>query len=383
MHLVSALSARPNSTDALAEALASLQQKLHGRAPQLLLVFVTPPFAHALPLITAQLGQSFPGVVRAGCTGRGVIGAGIEVEDSPALSLVALLLPDVEVHAFHLPPGKVPTSPAEWEERIGAPLDLQPTLLLLPDPFTCAVEKVLASLDAAAPRCVKLGGLVSGGHVPGVHSLLHDDTVRKEGMLGVAMVGDLHVDVALATGARAVGPALTLRSAKEGAIYHTDEGPILEVLQAVFALLSDDDQAIFRQGPIVGLTRRGSADPLLRDILSIDRRAGLLRVQARVEPGDTLQFYVRDAARAREALDEQLQRYTDPPDGVLQLSCAKRGRAFFGEPHYDARQIARRWRREAAGFFCGGAIASTHGRTWAHAYATTFGLLRGRGLDWA
>ena len=44
----------------------------------------------------------FPHARILGCSGGGVIGGGYEIEQTPALSMTAAVLPDVKVETFHI-----------------------------------------------------------------------------------------------------------------------------------------------------------------------------------------------------------------------------------------------------------------------------------------
>ena len=142
MQWTSALSTAPHFETALEEAAAAVVSGLDASKPDLLVVFIGAAHREHFGQIHGALAERFSGTKVVGCSAGGVVGAGREVEDSPALGLTAAVLPDVAVQPFHLEPDHVPPPDATaevWRACIGLPMDADPTLLLTPDPFTCKV----------------------------------------------------------------------------------------------------------------------------------------------------------------------------------------------------------------------------------------------------
>ncbi|MCA9822211.1 MAG: hypothetical protein KC470_06370, partial [Dehalococcoidia bacterium] len=69
--------------------------------PDLAIVFVTPALRDEFALIR-QVQQRLDVPVLIGCSADGVIGAGVEIEDGPALSLNLGWLPGTEVRSFRV-----------------------------------------------------------------------------------------------------------------------------------------------------------------------------------------------------------------------------------------------------------------------------------------
>src|SRR5207237_10846389 len=124
-----------------------------------------------------------------GCTAAGGSGAGHEVEGQPALSLTAAALPGVDVQPFRveeLPSG----TPEELRQAFGIRAE-RPHLLLLADPLTLDASELVSALDAAYPGMTKIGGLASGGALPGENRLMLGDVALWGGAVGVALSGKL------------------------------------------------------------------------------------------------------------------------------------------------------------------------------------------------
>lgn len=371
---------------ALAEVCASAETQLQGAAADLVLVFMSPHHREGWDQVAVDLTDRFASATVLGCSAGGVIGGGREVEAAPGLSLVAAHLPDVRIHGFAMDDAEVPApsdAAAAWAERLGLDPAQDPTFLLLPDPYTCEASKLLAGLDLAYPGQVKLGGQASGGQEPGAHRLLLDGAVRRSGLVGVALVGDLEVDTVVAQGCRPVGPSLVITAAKDNVLVSLDGLPAVAQLERVFAGLSKEENDSFKSGPMVGLAPyAGSSDYLVRNLTGLDRASGVLRVNALVQVGQEVRFHILDAAAARMTLRSRLELCDSEPAGALLFSCMGRGARFFGLADHDTEVFhARVGGTPLGGFFCSGEIGPMHGRTWMHGYTSAFGLFRPRGWD--
>jgi small ligand-binding sensory domain FIST len=89
-----------------------------------------------------------------------------------------------------------------------------------------------------------------------------------------------------------------------------------------------------------------------------------------VDPGQTVQFHVRDAASA----DEDLAALLADVDGAgaLLFTCNGRGAQLFGQADHDANLIQDRMGPVAlAGMFCSGEIGPIGGRTFLHGYTAS------------
>ena len=106
MQWASAISSATNLDSALSEAQHALAEQLGNTRPDLVCVFVSPGYEDGYRKIPELVHQHLSPGTLIGCTALGIIGAGQEVEHhidgQPALSLTAAVLPDVDLHAFHL-----------------------------------------------------------------------------------------------------------------------------------------------------------------------------------------------------------------------------------------------------------------------------------------
>lgn len=379
---------------ALDRALAAVRDGLDGGSPNLVVMFVSPHHAPGWEALPRRVRAAFPGVALVGCSGGGVIGDGREVEDTPALSLTAAVLPDVAIKPFHVTNAEVVelrASPGRWHERLGVLPEHQPGFVVLPDPFTVDAEALMRSLDAAYPGVAKVGGLVSGARRATENRLFLGDRSLDRGAVGVAMWGDVQVDALVAQGCRPIGDPLVVTRAERNLVYELDGEPVVEVLDALYTALPARDQQLFRGSPHIGVVMDPSIDKprpgdfLVRNLLGLDRERGVIAVGHVLEPRQVVQFHVRDAEASRADLTDLLDRRRREgvaPDGALLFSCLGRGRRFYGEADHDSRLLRDKLGPvPVGGFFCSGEIGPVHARTYLHGYTSSFGLFRPRGWD--
>src|SRR5438445_13838784 len=101
MRAASAISTDTNWEQALSEVLTKTKDGLDGAKVDLALVFINSSFASHYKTILERIRADTAAKLIAGCSGYGVIGQSTEVEERPALSLLALSLPGATLEPFH------------------------------------------------------------------------------------------------------------------------------------------------------------------------------------------------------------------------------------------------------------------------------------------
>ena len=139
MKWATAISRRTSFDDALLECARDVREALGPGPVTLALAFVTPHFAEFYEGLHETLMKSLGPGTLLGCSAGGVIGGGEEVEQLPAVTLVAARLPDVAVRPFYLDGEKLPDldgPPDSWEGLLGVKQTEEPQFVLLADPFS-------------------------------------------------------------------------------------------------------------------------------------------------------------------------------------------------------------------------------------------------------
>jgi small ligand-binding sensory domain FIST len=314
-----------------------------------------------------------------GCVAEGVVARVRELEEGPAVAVWAGALPGAEIECFH-------AAAVQTDEGVavaGFPEIDDPGLVaLLVDPFTFPAGPFLTRLNEEHDRIPLVGGLAVGGRQPGAQALILEDAVHAEGAVG-AVVSGLSVLTVVSQGCRPIGREAVITRCEGNVVYELAGRPALERLRGEVAALSSEEQALAARGLLVGLVidenrpEYDTGDFLMRGLLGADEATGALSLGDTARVGQTLRFFVRDAASAdadlRQALGDALRRAR--PSGALLFTCNGRGTNMFPEPDHDARVVAEALGTQAlAGFFCGGEIGPVGGQAFLHGFTATLAV---------
>lgn len=405
MKWFSALSTKPSLEAAVRDVADQLNDKMDVQ-PDLGLVFISSAyaseFARLLPLLHEVL--TIPCLI--GCSGGGVVGTSpwgeaCEVEQKPALSLCVAHLPGVDIESFYLQEDDLPdldSPPDDWIDKIGVfPADL-PNFILMADPFTSSINELLQGLDFAYPEAVKVGGLASINSLQRSSGLFFNDTLYTEGIVGVALSGDIVLDAIVAQGCRPIGEPFRVAAGERNILLELEDPEQvggatqtpLEALQTLLNSLSDSDRQLAQNSLQIGIARDSfkanlhHGDFLIRNLLGVDPRIGAIAIDDRIRVGQRIQFHLRDAQTSADDLETLLTRYRSQlemnggaPVGALMFSCMGRGEGFYHQPNFDSHLFSQYLETiPLSGFFCGGEIGPIGDTTFLHGYTSVFGICR-------
>jgi small ligand-binding sensory domain FIST len=392
MKWVSSASDHSDSLAAIAATSQRLWDELDQTPPDLLLCFASQHhlfhYGQMLPLLREKLRPR----VLLGCSAGAVIGGGREIERRAGLALTAARLPQVAQRLLHVRHDQLPEldgSPTPWRELIGVDPAAGPQFLVLADPYSIDVARLLQGLDYAYPGAPKIGGLASGAQGPGSNALFADAKIEREGALILSLSGDIAIDTVVAQGCRPIGRPARVTRCDGHLLQELDGRDPVAFLSEMLAGLSPADQTLASRALFLGIVMSelrseiGPGDFLVRNILGMHRESGTIAVGTQLRPGQTVQFHLRDGERAANDLGELLrayrQRSATPPAGALLFSCLGRGESLFDVPDHDTQAFQSEVADVAVGgFFCNGEIGPVGGATYLHGYTSAFGIVRPR-----
>jgi small ligand-binding sensory domain FIST len=364
----------------------ALAQALEGRSGgpcDLAIVFASWHHLPAIGEVLAAVHADLAPRVLVGCSGQGVIGAGVEVEQQPALSVMALSLPGARLRTVRL---RQDDLAGHGLEQLLAPDDATNAWLLLADPFTFDCDQFVARLDEAFPGVPVIGGMASARPGSRGTSLFHGHEALDAGALAVAVGGAWTLRSVVSQGAEPIGQPWTITGVDRNVIRSLGGRPPLEVLIETMRALPADIQQRASRNLLVGLAMDeyrdefGRGDFLIRNLAGADQESGAIAIGALPRVGQTLQFQVRDAAAAHDELESMLvsaslDLHGRAAEGALLCSCNGRGAGLFGEPNHDAAALARQFGAlPVAGFFCNGEIGPVGKRTFVHGFTASIGF---------
>lgn len=322
------------------------------------------------------------------CTAAGTIGVGEEFEGEPSASVLYCRLPGVKVTPFYLTQQTLESfeddeDPCEW---FGIDALEDPAFIMLPDPFDIDMQMVFDTIEDLYPGAPILGGLASGSTEEGGNTILFDDHVYHEGLVGVGLSGNIEMRSIVSQGCRPIGEPLIITRAEENIIAELGGRSFVDVLEDILKNAPPRDRMLAQEAILLGIAmdeytykfQRG--DFLIRGVMGYDPNSKAGLISDFIEPGQTVQFHLRDATTAMEDLHEMLRRHVTEmkkrkPQGMLVFSCNGRGRSLFEEKDHDI-QIIQSYLGgiPAAGFFSAGEIGPVGTRNFLHGFTSSIML---------
>ncbi|HEY7195703.1 MAG TPA: FIST N-terminal domain-containing protein [Gaiellaceae bacterium] len=376
--IAAGLSTAGSAEDAAREAAAEASKGLAAAPADLAFAFLsTAHLDGAEEAVDAVRRELAPRHLLA-CVAEGIVGAGHEVEDGPAIAVWAASLPGAEIEPFH----------AQTVEAgggvgiVGVPdLDGASLVTLLADPFTFPVSGFLDRLNEEEPRVPLVGGLAVGGDEEGAQSLVAGEEAHAGGAVG-AVLRNVPVRTVVSQGCAPIGRDAVVTHAEGNIVYELAGQPAIDRLREEIEALPTERQLLATRGLLAGLVidenqpSYARGDYLMRGLLGADEESGAIAVGERVRVGQTLRFHVRDAASADEDLRAALHEAVAGvrPAGALLFTCNGRGRSMFPMADHDARAVSEALDGGVAGYFCGGEIGPVGGQAFLHGYTATLAV---------
>jgi len=121
MKWASTVSEQPRLEQAIEECAAGVLFRLGSATPDLAVTFVSSHHEADYDNVARLVGQRLEPARVFGCSGGGIVGDGVEVEERPAVSITGASLPGVEIVDFHLDKDSLPdldAGPDSWEELV-------------------------------------------------------------------------------------------------------------------------------------------------------------------------------------------------------------------------------------------------------------------------
>src|SRR5262252_2812072 len=374
--------------EAAAAAAAEVRSQLRDQPADLVLAFVSGPGRGRTAAAAEVLRRELPATTFAATSARGVVTREHEVEHGVALSVVAARLPGVDVKPFIVLQdtwaGAV-ESEADFDQRApgvrGAEL-----VILLGDPFSLDMDRVLGLFNRWAAGVRVVGGLASAAAKPGGNTLILNDWMAHEGGLALALHGALRADVVVSQGCEPIGPPLDVTHAENNLIFTLDGQPAMERVEQVLRSVPENERDRLKQGLYLGRPARGAAsgrgDYLIRNLLGADRDRGALAVADVVSLREKVRLHVRDGRAALEDLEMLLspQAFDTAASGALLFACNGRGQGLFGEPDRDITTLQQALKVAApcAGMFCAGELGPVGERNFLHGHTASIAIVRPR-----
>jgi small ligand-binding sensory domain FIST len=415
----SAISGAPSTSEAQREVLDALLDRLGGAAVDLVVVFATMHHQAGFKQLCADLQAALGPRVILGCTCGGVIGVRREEQRGPGLSVLAGSMPGAALRGFsyeQLDWPAVLEKPSALRDMIdlskaggesgvgesgggesggaesggvsdpGGPC----AILLLADPFSTPMVKLLPAFASAFGPVPVFGGMASGAQEAGLNRMVLNGEAMRNGAVGVAIGGDIDVQTTVSQGCRAIGEPMVITRSRRHVVQELGgRNPLAALRQMVARLDPADRELLQHNGLHVGRVineykgRFGRGDFLIREMVDVDADDGYIAIgDPRVRTGQTVQFHVRDARSAADDFKMMLsaQKVHGQAHGALLFCCSGRGEHLFDHPHADASMVYDALGdAPLAGFFCAGEIGPVGGQSYIHGHTACLAVFRASG----
>ena len=383
MTYAASLSLDPDLDSAVQAVCADVRKQLAGQSPTLCFLFASHAHADGFDELPATIRRELGAEVLLGCSGETVVGGLQEIEDGPALSLWAGVLPGATLTPFHVEFGETP----DGLIAVGFPDDLSEraadarALFAFGEPYTSVPDSVIDRFADELPGVPLLGGMASGGG-PGANRVFLNDDCLSDGTVAVLLQGGPKVRSVVSQGCRPIGPTFVVTKSERNIVFELGGKPTINRLREFLSELPERDQQLVQQGLHLGIAMSeykptfGRGDFLISNVIGADQQIGAIAIGNLVRVGQTVQFHIRDADTADEdlahLLDQHRAEQPAPTRGALLFSCNGRGTRLFDAPHHDANAIQKVLGRiPVAGFFAQGELGPVGGKNYIHGFTAS------------
>jgi len=288
----------------------------------------------------------------AGCSSSGMVTSGGEVEGGHGLAALVLSSDQMECRPFLFKPFH------QRESEIGAQLArLTETseataalTALFADTYNGQAQRLLESLHDERGFTPVVGAGASESGVAQATYQLSAEGIANNAVAGVHFSGSFQSHIEITQGCQPITDPMVITKAERNLIYEINQRPALEVFAGLLKGPLAEDLGRALMVLFVGLPADrliNSVAPgkyLIRNIIGIDPNKGILGVAEAVTEGESMIFAMRDGQRARDDLNQMLQRQVGnlggrKPAFGFYFNCCARGSSLYGIPGIDSAYI--------------------------------------------
>ncbi|HEY2988078.1 MAG TPA: FIST N-terminal domain-containing protein [Candidatus Binatia bacterium] len=345
------LSSNPSTERAAEEAAAQAMDRAGIAQADLALVFFTVDHLPSCRKLTAALRRIAGTNEIVGSSAAGVLTLDGEIEGSAGLAVMVLAADDVRACSFLHQPLR------DREAEIGAALARTVSaggesalLIAFPDAYNAQPRSLFRAIEESAGFVPLIGAGASEDGSQGKTFQLRGETTTANALCGFSLSGDFASRIGITQGCQPISRPMTITKTQGNLIFEIDDRPAFEIFAGMVKgpLLENLGRAlsyIFVGLPAdPGKNSVGPGEYLVRNIVGLDPRAGVLAVAEEIFAGERMLFTLRDAQRAREDLGQMLERQAaalgdNAPQLGFYFNCCARGRSLYGMDGIDTAYI--------------------------------------------
>lgn len=294
-----------------------------------------------------------------GASGAGVLTGAGEIEGDHGLAVMVFASDRFFARPFLFEPLR--GNEAKLGETFGGFLakaqDEKSLMLLFPDTYNGNAQSLLQAIASRAGFHPIVGAGASESGAPGATYQLCGDKLTSNALAGMYISGTLDTHIDITQGCQPITQSMTITKAENNLIHEIDHQPALEVFAKLLKGPLAEDLRRALMVLFVGLPADRNENSvaagkyLVRNIIGLDPEKGIVAVADQVSEGQSMIFALRDGQRARDDLQEMLQRQLARLNGQrpafgFYFNCCARGSSLYGISGIDAAYI-----RQALGDF--------------------------------
>jgi len=305
-----------------------------------------------------RLASALQGAARTdriiGCSAAGILTGQGEVEGSSGLAVMLGVSDALKAEPFLFEPlrGYDAEVGSEIAQITGTGMARDSLTVLLPDTYSGQPQQLLQSFHEQAGYCPVVGAGSSESGIAGATFQLRGNKIATNAVAGLHFSGTFQTYIDITQGCQPITAPLVITKAAGNLIYEIDHRPAFEVFASVLKgpLLEDLRRALMYV--FVGLPADpsrntvGAGEYLVRNIVGLDSTKKIIAVADEVREGQAMVFTLRDGQRARDDLEQMLQRQSERLGGKkpalgLYFNCCARGASLYGIADIDSAYIRR------------------------------------------
>lgn len=289
-----------------------------------------------------------------GSSGAGVLTGAGEIEGSSGVAVLVVASDRVRAHPFLFRPLR------DRDREVGREIartvergDQESSLLVLfPDSYNGQPHRFFEGLEEDGRFLPVVGAGSSEDGTQGKTYQLCEEQVTTDALSGLLLSGSFATSIEITQGCQPVTEPMVITKSRGNLIFEIDHDPAFKRFAQVVRgpLLEDLRRAL--AVVFVGLpadphkNRVDAGEYLVRNIVGLDPEKGILAVGEPVFEGERMIFALRDSQRARDDLNQMLERQLKNlagrrPQFGLYFNCCARGRSLYGISDIDTAYIRR------------------------------------------
>jgi len=321
------------------------------------LVFATIPHSSLYGRMLERIAEITRTRHLVGCSAMGIVTSDGEVEDEPAVAVLALASDTLTATPFLVRSLRRQGGFAarRMARMLPAPRLPQDFLMLFPDTMTLQAGPFLDGLSQSWPGVPAVGGGASENGTQ-MHTYQWCGTeVASDAVCGALFSGGLNRAFGHTVACRPIGEPLLVTRAEGHVIFELSGRPAYDVFTGLAQEWALPDLRSAAGLFFLGFpcdpshTRLVPGEYYVRNIHGVDPQEGSLLAGSPVREGQAVSFTVRDPAHARRDMEAMVGDLATvcagrPPRFAVYFNCCGRGASLYGRPNVDLDIIRARFK---------------------------------------